>query len=181
MASLWPSMTPETLTLENALLLLSFPKELGPHPETGVPVVAACGRFGPYVVSGETTRSLADHEALRALTLEQAVEVLRRPRQRRRAGAATGAELGPHPVTGAPIRLRDGRFGPYVTDGTVNATVPRGTDPEAVTLERALELLAAREQKLRDQGLDPSAPQPKRKSRGGSGRKGPATKRTRRS
>jgi len=176
MASLWPSMQPDTLTLEDALLLLSFPKELGPHPETGAPVVAACGRFGPYVASGETTRSLTDHETLRTLTLEQAVEVLRQPRQRRGRGSGSAQELGVHPTSGAAIRLREGRFGPYVTDGVVNATVPRGVDPAAVTLDQALELLAAREQKLRDQGEDPRAPKPKRQGRGAS-----ATGRKRRS
>ncbi len=166
MASLWPGMTTDSLTLEEALLLLSFPRELGPHPDTGEPVVAACGRYGPYVSSGGTSRSLPDHDALRRVTLEGAVEVLRQPRPRRQrtsSGAAAAAtELGRHPESGAPVQLRDGRFGPYVTDGVVNASLPKGLDPTEVGLEQALTLLAAREEKLRSQGIDPRAPRPPR-------------------
>jgi len=172
-ASLWPDTSPEGLSLEDALDLLSYPRELGAHPETGEPVLASFGRYGPYVKMGESSRTLESYETLRAITLAQAVEVLAQPRpRRRRARSEVLAELGVHPANGAPVQLKDGRFGPYVTDGTVNASVPKGTNPVAVTLERAVELLVAREDKLRAQGKDPRAPRPKR----GGRRKGSRSK-----
>jgi DNA topoisomerase-1 len=158
MASLWPSMDPESVTLDDATKLLSYPRELGPHPDSGDPVIATFGRYGPYVTCGSENRSLADYDALEAITLEQAVEVLRQPkRSGRRATASVIADLGTHPDSGDAIQVKTGRYGPYVTDGTVNATVPKGTDPASVTLERAVELLRAREDKLRSQGKDPRA------------------------
>lgn len=155
-ASLWAGMTPESLTLEQARELLSFPKTLGLHPETGTPVVAQDGPRGPYVRAGEESRSLRDHDHLRAITLEAALQILAQPRGGGRRGAqAPIAELGAHPVSGTPVVVRSGRFGPYVTDGTVNASVPRGTDPAALGIEEAVALLAAREQRIREQGGEP--------------------------
>jgi DNA topoisomerase-1 len=165
MASLWPAMTPDTLTFEDALLLLSFPRLLGHHPETGAEVLATYGRYGPYLKMGDDNRSLSDYDNLNAITLEEAVELFKQPKSRqRRTSASVLAELGDHPETGLAIQVKTGRYGPYVTDGTVNATVPKKTDPATVTLERAVELLAAREDKLRAQGKDPRAPK-KRKPR----------------
>jgi DNA topoisomerase-1 len=158
MASLWKSMTPENLSLDEALLLLSFPRELGPHPETGEPVTVQDGRYGPYVKMGAETRSLTSQDELATITLEQAVAKLAEPKRGRRGGGTAAiADLGAHPTSGAPIQVKSGRFGPYVTDGTVNATIPKGTDPEALGLEQAVELLARREEKLREQGKDPRA------------------------
>jgi DNA topoisomerase-1 len=158
MASLWKSMTPENLSLDDALLLLSFPRELGPHPQTGEPVSVQDGRYGPYVKMGAETRSLGSQDELATITLEQAVAKLAEPKRGRRGGGTAAiAELGAHPTSGAPIQVKSGRFGPYVTDGTVNATIPKGTDPEALGLEQAVELLARREEKLREQGKDPRA------------------------
>jgi len=167
MASLWPAMDAESLTLEEALLLLSFPREIGLHPETGKPIMAATGRYGPYISCDGDNRTLPDYESLLTTTVSDAVLLLKQPRGRgRRSGSSSVlAELGPHPSSGAPITVRTGRFGPYVSDGTVHATVPKKSDPAAVTLEAAIELLAAREDKLRSQGKDPRAAKPKKAPR----------------
>ncbi|MCU0303997.1 MAG: type I DNA topoisomerase [Thermoanaerobaculales bacterium] len=166
MASLWPGMSPDGLTLDDAVMLLSYPREIGRHPETGEVITARVGRYGPYVSMGSESRSLPDHDSLRDLTVEAAVALLREPKKvGRRAAAALVKQLGPHPAGGASLEVRTGRYGPYVTDGTVNATVPKGVDPEAVTLEQAVELIAQREAKLRAQGKDPRAKKPKRAPR----------------
>ncbi|MCG3137557.1 MAG: DNA topoisomerase 1 [Phycisphaerae bacterium] len=162
MASLWPTMKPETLTLEQALLLLSFPKVLGRHPESGEMVAVQDGRFGPFVKMGEETRSLTNHEQLATITLEQALELLKQPKGRGRSMKPQAlAEIGTHPQSGAKIQLKSGRYGYYVTDGVVNATLPKGQELTTITLEQALSLLQAREQKMRDQGQDPRAAQKK--------------------
>ncbi|MEJ2187900.1 MAG: type I DNA topoisomerase [Acidobacteriota bacterium] len=163
MASLWKSMTPEDLTLEQALQLLSFPREVGTHPESGEAITAQDGRYGPYLKMGDETRSLENQEMLSTVTLDEAVEIFKKPKRGRRNGAAAViADLGAHPESGLQIQDKTGRFGPYVTDGTVNATIPKSTDPESVTLEQAVELLAKREAKLRSQGKDPRAKKPRR-------------------
>jgi len=158
MASLWKSMSPDAVTLEQAIMLLSFPREIGKHPETGDAITAQDGRYGPYLKAGSETRSLDNQEQLATITLDEAVAKLKEPKKGRgRGAAAVIADLGAHPESGDAIQVKTGRFGPYVTDGTVNATVPKGTDPEKVDLEQGLELLAKREAKLRAQGKDPRA------------------------
>jgi DNA topoisomerase-1 len=159
MASLWKSMSPDSVTLENALMLLSFPKDLGTHPETGETVTVQDGRYGPYVKMGKETRSLKTQDELATITLDEAVAKLKEPKKDRRSNGAASviSDLGAHPSSGETIQVRTGRYGPYVTDGTVNATVPKGTDPEKVDLDQAVELLAKREEKLRSQGKDPRA------------------------
>ena len=148
------------------LKLLSYPREIGLHPESGEPIIAAVGRYGPYVTCAGENRSITDHETLESLTVDGAVEILKQPKGRgSRTAASVIADLGKHPSSGEAIQVKTGRYGPYVTDGTVNATVPKGTDPESLTLDRAVELLAAREEKLRSQGKDPRA---KKKRRGRS-------------
>lgn len=174
MASLWPSMNPESLTLNDALMLLSFPRKLGDHPETGEPITVQDGKYGPYLKMGTETRSLASHEQLASLTMDEALALLAQPKAGRRArgGQRVMTELGKHPQTGATIQLKQGRFGPYVTDGVVNASLPKTLPAGELTLERALELLAAREEQIRDRGEDPRAPRPaKRRSRGKTTRK----------
>ncbi len=162
MASVWPSMSVESLSLEDAVKLLSFPREVGVHPETGEPITAQDGRFGPYLKMGDDSRSLPNHEAMANITLEEAVEVFKQPKGRRRvAQPQVLNELGKHPASKAPIQVKSGRYGPYVTDGVVNATIPKGRDPSSIKLEDAVVLLEAREQKLRDQGKDPRAPKSK--------------------
>ena len=157
MASLWPSMDRASLTLDEAVLVLSFPRELGRHPETGEPVTVQDGRFGPYVKSGKESRSLKGHEELATVTLEQALGLLRQPKRRGGGTASVLRELGAHPESGLEVSVKKGRFGPYVTDGQVNASVPKGRDAQEVDLKEALELLAAREAKLKAQGRDPRA------------------------
>jgi DNA topoisomerase-1 len=179
MASIWPSMSVETLTLEEALMLLSFPREVGVHPEKGQVITAQDGRFGPYLKMGEDSRSLPDHEKLRSITLAEAVEIYKQPKGRgRRSGAAVIAELGKHPESGGLITVKTGRYGPYVTDGVVNATLPKGKEPGQVSLEEAIELITAKENKLRDQGKDPRAAGKKKKGSKKTGKKAARKKTT---
>lgn len=146
-ASLLPGMEPEEIDLELALRLLLLPREVGLHPETGQPVVAHNGRYGPYVKCGDETRSLPDDVSALDVTLERALELLAQPKSRRGAPARSKEPLKvfeESPVTGKPVQLLAGRYGPYVTDGTTNASIPKGVTLEEVTLPYALELLRAR-------------------------------------
>jgi DNA topoisomerase-1 len=141
-------MSPEQVTLEQALALLSLPRNLGAHPESGDEIVASNGRYGPYVKCGVETRSLPADVSPIDVTLEQALALLATPKTRGGRGAATPKaplkELGPSPVTGEAVKLLDGRYGPYVTDGATNASLPKGLEVDALTMEKALELLAER-------------------------------------
>jgi DNA topoisomerase I len=145
-ASLLRGMEPEHVTLEVALKLLSLPRTLGDHPQTSEPVVAHNGRFGPYVKCGVETRSLPEGSSPLDIDLEQALQLLAQPKVRR--GTASRKEplkqFDASPVTGQPVRLMPGRYGPYVTDGVTNASLPRSATPEEVTLEYALNLLKER-------------------------------------
>jgi DNA topoisomerase-1 len=144
-ASLLKNMTLETVTLEEALRLLLLPRTVGADPETGEEIVAANGRFGPFLKRGSDTRSLESEDQLFTVTIGEALSLFSEPKKRRYgATAAPLRELGPDPESGGPIVLRSGRFGPYVTDGTTNASLRRGDDPEALTFERAAELIADR-------------------------------------
>jgi DNA topoisomerase-1 len=145
-ASLFKTMSLETVTLEQALELLQLPRVLGVDPADGQEVTAQNGRFGPYVKKGSETRSLDDEQRLLTVTLEEALELLAQPKRRGGPRVAAGPlrELGEDPASGMPVVLREGRFGPYVTDGTVNASLRKGDDVETITLERAAELLADR-------------------------------------
>lgn len=145
-ASLLKGMRPEQVDLATALALLSLPRTLGNHPQSQEPVVAQNGRFGPYIKCGEETRTLPSDLSPLDVTLAQALELLARPKPgRRSAGRKEPLRVfDPSPVTGKPVNLLAGRYGPYVTDGTTNASLPRGMTPEEVTLEKALELLADR-------------------------------------
>ena len=146
-ASLFSSMSPETMTLADALRLLSLPRVVGELD--GEPVSAQNGRYGPYIKRGSDSRSLESEEQLFTVTLEQAQALLAEPPRRRGRASSRGPlkELGPDPASGRPIVLRDGRFGPYVTDGETNASLRRGDAPDALTLERAVELIAERRAK----------------------------------
>jgi len=146
-ASLFASMSPETLTLEEALRLLSLPRVLG--TTDGEEVTAQNGRYGPYVKKGSESRSLESEERIFTVTLEEALALLAEPPKRRSRGAARAPlrELGTDPATGRPIVLRDGRFGPYVTDGETNASLRRGDTIDGLTPARAAELLADRRAK----------------------------------
>jgi DNA topoisomerase-1 len=146
MASLFQSMSLDTITLDDALRLLSLPRVVG-EDDDGIDVVVANGRYGPYVKKGEETRSLESEEQLFTLTLDQAREVLAQPKQfgrRRGTPAPPLRELGNDPNTDRPIVVKDGRFGPYVTDGETNASLRKGDTVDGVTVERASELLQIR-------------------------------------
>ncbi|HVW35169.1 MAG TPA: type I DNA topoisomerase [Acidimicrobiia bacterium] len=143
-ASLFKTMTPDTVTLDDALMLLSLPRVVGQDDE-GRDVVASPGRFGPYIKRGDDTRSLKEESQLLTITLPEALELLAQPKRGRgRQAAEPLAELGAHPDNGATVKLLAGRYGPYVTDGTTNASLPKDADPAATTLEQAVELLRAR-------------------------------------
>lgn len=146
-SSLFSSMSPETLTLDDAVSLLSLPRTL--EGSDGEEIVVSNGRYGPFVKKGSETRSLETEAQLLTLTTEEAETILAQPKQRRGRGAPKPPlkELGPDPASGKPLVVKDGRFGPYVTDGETNASLRRGDDVERLTLERALELLAERRAK----------------------------------
>jgi len=146
-ASLLSTMSLETITLDDALPLLRLPRLLGTDPADGAEVVAGNGRYGPYVKKGTDFRSLEREDQLFTVSLEEALAILAAPKTRRgqRSAAATPLrELGADPVTGKPMVVREGRFGPYVTDGETNASLRKGDDVETLTEERGAELLAER-------------------------------------
>jgi DNA topoisomerase I len=144
-ASLFASMDPGTVSLEQALRLLSLPRTVGVDPSDGEEIVAMNGRYGPFIKKGSESRSLESEEQIFTLTVEEALALLAQPKQRsRRAVAAPLRELGVDPASGKPILVKDGRFGPYATDGETNASLRTGDTVEGLTLERAAELLAER-------------------------------------
>ncbi|MFV2065786.1 MAG: topoisomerase C-terminal repeat-containing protein, partial [Pirellulales bacterium] len=147
-ASLFKSMSIESVTLEDALLLLQQPRTVGAHPEDGGDVVATNGRYGPYLKWGKETRSLESEEQIFGITLEDAVKLLAEPKRRGgRKAAAPLKELGDDPNSKKPVVVKDGRFGPYVTDGEVNASLRVGDSVDTITIERAAELLQMRRDK----------------------------------
>ncbi len=146
-ASLFKTMSPETVTLEQALQLLTLPRTVGTAPD-GEEIQALNGRYGPYVKKATDSRSLPSEEALFTITLDEALAIFAQPKQRGRAAAAAPLkELGVDPVSQGPVTVREGRFGPYVTDGEHNASLRKGDDVESITLERAAELLADRRER----------------------------------
>ncbi|GIU92145.1 MAG: DNA topoisomerase 1 [Acidimicrobiia bacterium] len=147
-ASLLKGMSVDEVSLDDALRLLSLPRSLGVDPDTGEEVLVFNGRYGPYVQRGSDRRSLASEDQIFTITLEEALELLREPPRRRgRSSQAPLRTLGEDPE-GRTVTVRSGRYGPYVTDGEVNASLRKGDDPETITLERAVELLAERRAKL---------------------------------
>jgi DNA topoisomerase-1 len=158
-ASLFASMSPETVTLEDAERLLTLPRTL--QGSDGEEILVSNGRYGPFVKRGSETRSLGSEEQLLTLTVPEAEAILAEPKQRRGRGAPKPPlkELGPDPGSGKPLVVKDGRFGPYVTDGETNASLRRGDEVDGLTLERALELLAERRAK--------GPAKPRRRSRSG--------------
>jgi len=144
-ASLFQSMSPETITREQALRLLALRRVVGTAPD-GEQVLARNGRYGPYIEKGKETRSLDSEEQIFTISLDEALTLLAAPKTRRGRGAPRGPlrELGADPSSGRPVVVREGRFGPYVTDGETNASLRGGDSPESLTLDRAVELLAER-------------------------------------
>jgi DNA topoisomerase I len=136
---------PATIDLATALKLLSLPRELGTHPETGKPITAALGRFGPFIAHDGKYANLSDAEEVFTVGLNRAVSLLAEPKKGpARAGQQALKTLGDHPELGGTVQLFSGRYGPYVKHGQVNATIPKGTEPEELTMEAAVRLLAAR-------------------------------------
>ncbi len=162
-ASLPKGTEPGDMTLEAAARLLSLPRTLGMHPESGKEVRAGIGRFGPYVVHDGDFRSLAPEDDVHTVELPRALELLAQPKHARR-GVKALRELGAHPEDGEPINVYEGRYGPYVKHGKVNASLPKGTGPDEVTLDQAVKLIAER-----------AAAAPKKKR---TARKKPAGKKT---
>ena len=156
-SSLPKGLKPADVDLEAALALLSLPRAVAKHPATGEPILAGIGRYGPYVQHGKTYANLADDDDVLTIGANRAIDLVvakeeGRGAGRRGGGAPSGTVLGEHP-DGGPVTVRDGRFGPYVNAGKVNATLPKGTDPTTLTLEEALRMIAAKAELT---GLSPS-------------------------
>lgn len=146
-ASLFKSMEMDELGLDDALKLLSLPRTVGTDDDD-VEILALNGRYGPYIQRGDDRRSLEEEDQLFSLTVEEALKLLAEPPRRRGQRQSNIKEVGEDPVSGKMITLRSGRYGPYVTDGEVNASLRQGDSPEKVSLERAAELLQARRDRL---------------------------------
>ncbi len=144
--SLLRSMDLQTVTLEDALKLLSLPRVVGVDPDSGEEITAQNGRYGPYLKRGSESRSLATEDQLFTITLDEALKIYAQPKRpgRQSASALPLRELGADPATGKPMVIKDGRFGPYVTDGETNASLRKGDDVASISDERAAELLADR-------------------------------------
>ena len=158
-ASLFKSMSPETFTFEDAVKLLSLPRVVGVDPETGTEITTQNGKFGPYMKKGTDSRSLASEDEIFGITLEQALELYKQPKYGGRRTAATPLkEFGEDPLSKMNVVAKTGQFGLYVTDGVVNATVPKEEPLDELTPDRAFELLMIRREKL---GVEPGEAPPK--------------------
>lgn len=167
-ASLFKSMSPEEIDLETALRLFDLPRTVGLDPESGDPITAQNGRYGPYLKKGTDSRTLQAEEQLLDITLEQALEIYAQPKYGARGASSALKEFEADPVSGKVIKLKDGRFGPYVTDGETNATIPKGENVDEVDHARAVQLIADKRAK---------GPAPKRTAaRKPAARKAPAKK-----
>ena len=142
-------MTLERVTFEDALQLLSLPRTVGVDPENGEEITVQNGPYGPYLKKGVETRNIATEEELLTISLEECLELLAQPKKfGRRAAKPPLKELGLDPVSEKPILLKEGQWGPYVTDGKTNASLQLGDSVEEITDERAVELLAERRAKV---------------------------------
>jgi DNA topoisomerase-1 len=141
-------MSLDAITLEQALTLLTLPRVVGVDPGSEEEITAQNGRYGPYLKKGTDSRSLDSEEQLLTITLDEALAIYAQPKQRgRRAAAVPLKELGKDPATDLPVVVKDGRFGPYVTDGEINATLRKADAVDTITIERAAELLAEKRAK----------------------------------
>ncbi|MBU6144970.1 MAG: DNA topoisomerase I, partial [Acidobacteria bacterium] len=158
-ASLFKTMSPESMNLETAVKLLSLPRVIGVDPESGLDITAQNGKFGPYLLKGKESRSLQTEDQIFEIDLDGALTLFAQPKLRGRVTAATPLkEFGEDPAAKTNVVAKSGQFGLYVTDGAINATVPKDEPLEELTAERAFELLAIRREKL---GLEPGQPAPK--------------------
>jgi DNA topoisomerase-1 len=135
-------MNPSAIDLETALKLLNLPREVGVDPESGAMITSQNGRYGAYLKKGTDTRSLNAEQEIFDITLEDALERFAQPKYGARSASTALAEFDADPVSGKPVKIKDGRFGAYVTDGETNATIPRTERIEDVNYDRAIELLA---------------------------------------
>ncbi|HXP31912.1 MAG TPA: type I DNA topoisomerase [Stellaceae bacterium] len=168
-SSLLKGMAPADVDLDTALKLLSLPREIGRHPETGEAIVAAVGRFGPYIRHGKTSRSLTGDDDVLSIGLNRAVSLLAEPRKGMRGARTPLRVLGDHPEDGASVAVYRGRYGPYVSHGGVNATLPGDVAPEDVTFDQAVALLAAKAGMGKRKGSGKSKTKAQRKAKGSSG------------
>ena len=144
-ASLFSSMNLDTVSLEDALALLSLPRVVGIDPSDEQEITVQNGRYGPYLKKGNDSRTIASEDLIFAITLDEALAIYAQPKQRgRRAAAPPMRDLGIDPSTNMPVVIKEGRFGPYITDGETNATVPSSADPMTLSVDRAFDLLAAK-------------------------------------
>jgi DNA topoisomerase-1 len=152
-ASIPKGWKPEELDLERAIKLVNLPREVGPHPEDQQMILAGIGRYGPYIQKGSTYANLPGVDDVFEIGLNRAVSILEEKKNNPRAGRNGGAtraalkELGEHPENKRPVRVLEGRYGPYVSDGKVHANIPKGSDPKDMELDQAVSLLAARAEK----------------------------------
>jgi len=177
-ASLFKSMSLDTVTLDDALRLMSLPRVVGADAE-GQEITAQNGRYGPYLKKGTDSRSLQAEDQLFTITLEEALEIYSQPKQRGRAAAKPPLkELGEDPVSAKPVVVKDGRFGPYVTDGETNATLRSGDSVEEITPERGFELLAEKRAKAPAKKTAKKAPAKKAPAKKATAAKKTAAKKT---
>jgi DNA topoisomerase-1 len=174
-------LKPADVDLDTALRLLALPRELGRHPETGEPILAGIGRFGPYIKHGATFRSLGPDDDVLTIGANRAVVLLAEPAAQRRAAPRLLRELGEHPE-GGTVAVYAGRYGPYVSHDGVFASLPRTADPDSFSLDQAVPLLAAQRQKgknrQRKSGRLAAAPsKPRKAAKAVGGAKKPGTKR----
>ena len=168
-ASLFSTMTVDDVTLEDALKMFSLPREVGIDPESGEPITAQNGRYGPYLLKGKDSRTLPSEESIFTCTMEEVLALFAQPKMRRGRGQAAGPlkVVGTDPSTGKEVVVREGRFGIYITDGEVNASLRGGDSVETISIERASDLLAERRA---------AGPSPKKTTRKAAAKKEPAKK-----
>jgi DNA topoisomerase-1 len=167
-ASIFKSMDLATVDLETALRLLDLPRVVGEDPETATPITAQNGKYGPYLKKGTDSRSLTSEEQIFEIDLPGALEVFAQPKYGARRPSSALKEFDADPVSGKGIKVKDGRFGPYVTDGETNATIPKSESVEDIDFDRAVELLADKRAK------GPAKPKAKAKAPAKAKAKAPA-------
>jgi DNA topoisomerase-1 len=155
-ASLPKGWTKGDMDLDKALQLLNLPREIGPHPEDGVMIEAGIGRYGPFIKHGSTYANIKDVDEVFTIGMNRAMEEL--AKKAARGGGATRAaakplkELGEHPTEGGAVNVMDGRYGPYIKFGKINATLPKGVEPGDVTMDMAVQLIAEKAAKAPKNG-----------------------------
>jgi DNA topoisomerase-1 len=167
-ASLPKTLSPADVDLGKALALLSLPRTVGRHPESGEIITAGIGRFGPYIKHGSSYKSLGRDDDVLTIGLNRAVSLLAEPSSQRGRGAGGGRSLGEHPSDGKAVSVGSGRYGPYVRHGRMFASIPKGTEPETVTLAQAVELLQAQAAKAKNGGKSKPRSRAKTKTEAGA-------------